>query len=92
MIKFQRAGIPLLIFLVVYWSLIISVTIFFAVLSVTVFFFLTSSNDLNFDWLAQSVSAVRKGVSAGAVLGIGIWIKARIEENRRKKVQSEKQK
>ncbi|MNG65601.1 hypothetical protein D3C79_238690 [compost metagenome] len=86
MIKFQRAGIPLLIFLVFYWSLIISVTIFFAVLGVAIFFFLTSGNELNFDWLAQGISAVRKGVSAGVILGIGIWIKAKIEEKRRKKV------
>ncbi|AIJ09119.1 MULTISPECIES: hypothetical protein [Edwardsiella] len=85
MIKFQRASISLLIFFVVYWSLIISLTIFFAVLGVAVFFFLTNGNALNFDWLAQGISAVRKGVSAGTVLGIGIWGKAKMEENKRKK-------
>lgn len=85
MIKFQRASISLLIFLVFYWSLIISLTIFFAVLGVAIFFFLTNGNVLNFDWLAQGISAVRKGVSAGAVLGIGIWIKARLQERKDKK-------
>ncbi|MDA6076130.1 hypothetical protein O0544_02365 [Edwardsiella anguillarum] len=47
--------------------------------------FLTNGNALNFDWLAQGISAVRKGVSAGTVLGIGIWGKAKMEENKRKK-------
>ncbi|WHP81063.1 hypothetical protein MQ089_04070 [Edwardsiella anguillarum] len=82
MIKFQRLDISLFIFLVIHWSLIISAAIYFTVLSVSVFFFLTNGNALNFDWLAQGISAVRKGVAAGTVLGIGIWIKAKIAESK----------
>ncbi|RFS99759.1 hypothetical protein [Edwardsiella anguillarum] len=82
MIKFQRLDISLFIFLVIHWSLIISAAIYFAVLSVSVFFFLTSSIELNFDWLDQGITAIRKGVAAGTVLGIGIWIKAKIKNKK----------
>lgn len=92
MIKFQNVGFKLLIFLIVYWSFVIFATVFLTMLCVAIFFFLTSDNPLNFDWLTQCISAARKGISAGTVLGFGIWIKSKIEENKRKKTQGKTQK
>ncbi|NPE54099.1 hypothetical protein [Dickeya dadantii] len=84
MIRFQKINFFLLIFLIGYWSLVISITIFLARFGVAMLFFLTSSNPLYFDWFVECISAVKKGVSAGAILGMGIWIKARLEKKKSK--------
>lgn len=85
MIRFQKVNFFLLIFLIGYWSLVISITIFLARFGVAMLFFLTSSNSLYFDWFVECISAAKKGVSAGAILGMGIWIKARLEKKKSKK-------
>ncbi|AIJ09112.1 MULTISPECIES: hypothetical protein [Edwardsiella] len=43
-----------------------------------------NDHDFNFYWLDQGIVAIRKRVSAGTVLGIGIWIKAKIAESESK--------
>lgn len=85
MIRFRKVNILLLFFLVVYWSLIICTTIFFVKLSVAMFFFLISDNSLRFDWSIEFTSASIKGTSAGTILAIGIWLKAKLQEKKAKK-------
>ncbi|TCL05032.1 hypothetical protein EZJ58_3186 [Sodalis ligni] len=71
-------SISLLVFLTIYWSLVIFTTIYLVGFAVAVYFFLTSDNPLYFDWLDHCILAAKKGSSAGSVLGIGIWIEAKL--------------
>ncbi|VUC74107.1 hypothetical protein [Raoultella terrigena] len=39
----------------------------------------------DFDWKEASTDALSKGVLGGIVLGLGIWLKAKLQEIKRKK-------
>lgn len=83
--KFKKVSLFLLAFLVVYWIIAIFLIILFIGLSVSLIFYLKNGNVFHFDWIKESVYAIEKAVPGGGVLGAGIWIKAKIEENKRKK-------
>lgn len=76
---FRSVGLGLCITLVAIWCGIISVAVFLAKLGVSTYFsFLTG--EFNFMWLDALVYSVRGGGGAGVILGIGIWVLAKVEE------------
>lgn len=62
--------------------LFIAVVIGYLIVSVIVYF---KINVFEFDWREAFSDALRKGIAGGLILAFGIWIKARLQERKRKK-------
>lgn len=76
---FRSVGLGLCITLVAIWCGIISVAVFLAKLGVAIYFSFVTG-EFNFMWLDALVYSARGGGGAGVVLGIGIWVLAKVEE------------
>jgi len=82
-VLFRSVGLGLCITLVAIWCGIISVAVFLAKLGVATYFSFFAG-ELNFMWLDALVYSARGGGGAGVVLGIGIWVMAKVEELKNK--------
>ncbi len=80
--KFQKIGFSLLVFLVAYWIMAIFIIILLIGLGVALIFYLKSNNSFYFDWIEESIYAIKKSVPGGGILGVGIWIKAKLEDKK----------
>lgn len=85
MMRFKKIGIPLFIFLILYWMVAIFLIIFLLNLSIALIFYLKNGNEFYFDFLQESIYALRKAIPGGIILGSGLWIKARLQERKDKK-------
>lgn len=85
MMRFKKIGIPLFIFLILYWMVAIFLIIFLLSLSIALIFYLKNGNEFYFDFLQESIYALRKAIPGGIILGSGLWIKARLQERKDKK-------
>lgn len=85
MIKFKKIGITLFIFLILYWMSAIFLIIFLLSLSISLIFYLKTGNDFYFNFLQESIYALRKSIPGGIILGSGLWIKVRLQERKDKK-------
>ena len=79
MMLFKKAGLPLLIFLVIYWMIVIFLIVLLSSFCIAFIFYLKNSNDFYFDFFNESIYSLSKAVPGGSVLGVGIWIKARLQ-------------
>ncbi|BBQ83573.1 TPA: hypothetical protein I9Y23_004352 [Kluyvera ascorbata] len=81
---FSRVGIPWLIFLVLYCTVLISVVLFICQLGVsTIFYF--NDGKFHFLWEEALYIALKKGSIAGVVLGAGVWLKNKLHERHGKR-------
>jgi len=80
--KLKKVGLQLLFFLVFYWIAAIFIIIFVIGIGVAFIFYLKTDNSFYFDWINESIYALNRAVPGGGVLGIGIWIKARLQEKK----------
>lgn len=83
--KFRKVGVGLFIFLIFYWVLVIFLVVFLVSLGIAFLFYFKNENTLYFDWIKESIYALKKAVLGGSVLGIGIWAKARLLARKKKK-------
>lgn len=81
---FRKVGIPWLLFLVVYCTILISVVLFVCQLGVSAVFYFNDGAFL-FSWVEALYIALKKGSVAGIVLGAGIWLKNKLYEHHRNK-------
>lgn len=81
---FKRVGIPLLLYLIIYWVISICLIVFFVSFSIAVLFYF-KVDSFNFNWVSEFSYALNKSMPSGTVLGIGIWIKAKLSERKDKK-------
>ncbi|POE06218.1 hypothetical protein BV921_22950 [Pectobacterium odoriferum] len=80
---FKKVGIAWLFFLIFYCSFLISTVLFICQLGVSVVFYFSDGQFL-FLWADALYIAFKKGCIAGFVLGIGLWIKAKLQERKTK--------
>lgn len=78
---FKKVGIAWLFFLIFYCSFLISTVLFICQLGVSVVFYFSDGQFL-FLWADALYIALKKGCIAGFVLGIGLWIKAKLQERK----------
>ncbi|MFU9138220.1 hypothetical protein [Erwinia tasmaniensis] len=83
--RFKKIGLPLFIFLILYWMAAIFLIIFLLSLSIAFIFYFKNGNEFYFDFLQESIYALRKAIPGGIILGSGLWIKARLQERKDKK-------
>ena len=83
--KFRKVGMGLFIFLIIYWIFVIFLAVFLISLGIALLFYFKNDNTLYFDWIKESIYAIKKAVIGGSVLGIGIWVKARLQARKDKK-------
>ena len=88
--RFKKIDIPLFIFLIIYWVAAIFLIIFLLSLSIALIFYLKNGNEFYFDFLQESIYALRKAIPGGIILGSGLWIKARLQERKDKKSSARK--
>lgn len=84
MMKFNSVGLSLLVFLLFYWVVAILLIVFLFTLGIAIFFYLRVGNEFYFDFFKELKYSLRKAVPGGSILGIGIWIKAWLEERENK--------
>ncbi|WEF12520.1 hypothetical protein M9782_04295 [Pectobacterium actinidiae] len=79
----NKVGIKTLLMLIISFSALIAITIILIRLGVaSVFFF--KNGTFYFSWYNGVIDAVKKGLSGGVPLGIGIWIMSRLKLNKEK--------
>ncbi|MFP1741049.1 hypothetical protein [Lonsdalea quercina] len=83
--RFKKIGMPLFIFLILYWVVAIFLIIFLLSLSIALIFYLKNGNEFYFNFLQESIYALRKAIPGGIILASGLWIKARLQERKDKK-------
>ncbi|MFG1172493.1 hypothetical protein AAFN90_02600 [Erwiniaceae bacterium CAU 1747] len=81
---FKKVGFLWLCFLILYCSFLLSVVLFMCQLGVSTVFFMLDGSFL-FSWKDALYLALKKGCIAGLVLGVGLWIKAKLQERKDKK-------
>lgn len=84
--KFKKVGMGLFIFLIIYWVFVIFLAVFLISLGIALLFYFKNDNTLYFDWITESIYAIKKAVIGGSVLGIGIWVNARLQSRKNKKI------
>ncbi len=77
--RFKKVGFFWLLFLLLYCSSFIFTIVFLIQLIVSLIFYFHDGQFL-FLWTQTLVIALEKGGIAGTVLGLGIWIKGKLEE------------
>ncbi|MCG8156397.1 hypothetical protein JMY81_21290 [Brenneria goodwinii] len=75
--KIKTVGARLLFFLLVYWTLVLSLFCFIAKLAISFIFFLKDSV-FYFDWINAATTSLKTGIAVGIPLGVGIWIMSRL--------------
>ncbi|MTD28996.1 hypothetical protein [Erwinia sorbitola] len=83
--RFKKIGLPLFVFLSFYWMVTIFLVIFLLSLSIALIFYLKNGDDLYFDFLQESIYALRKALPGGIILGSGLWIKSWLQARKDKK-------
>jgi hypothetical protein len=83
--NFKKVGIPLFIFLILYWMLAIFLIVFLLSLGVAFIFYLKNGSEFYFDFFKESTYSLSKAIPGGSILGSGIWIKAKLQERKDKK-------
>lgn len=78
---FKKVGTAWLFFLLFYCSFLISTVLFICQLGVSTFFYFSDGQFL-FLWREAFHIALQKGCIAGFILGIGLWIKAKLQERK----------
>ncbi|MBZ6395371.1 MULTISPECIES: hypothetical protein [Pantoea] len=81
---FKKVGIAWLFFLLFYCSFLVSTVLFICQLGVSAVFYFSDGQFL-FLWGDALNIALKKGCIAGFILGISLWIKARLQEHKDKK-------
>ncbi|MDU4291661.1 hypothetical protein [Mixta calida] len=81
---FKKVGIAWLFFLLFYCSFLIATVLFLCQLGVSAVFYFRDGQFL-FSWEDALNIALKKGSVAGFILGIGLWIKAKLQERKDKK-------
>ncbi|WP_455813864.1 hypothetical protein [Pseudomonas graminis] len=80
--QFKKVGFPLFIFLILYWMVAIFLIIFLLSLGIAFVFYLKNGNEFYFDFFKESTYSLSKAIPGGSILGVGIWIKARLQERK----------
>lgn len=78
---FKKAGFAWLLFLVFYCSVLISAVLFICQLGVSVVFYLKDGKFL-FLWENALDVAFKKGCITGLILGLCLWLKASLQEQK----------
>ncbi|MFP1909056.1 hypothetical protein ACLEE6_08275 [Lonsdalea quercina] len=81
---FKKVGIVWLFFLIFYCSFLVSAVLFICQLGVSAVFYFSDGQFL-FLWADALHVALKKGCLAGFILGIGLWIKAKLQEREARK-------
>lgn len=84
MIRFRKVGIFWLLFLLFYFTTLISIVLFVCQLGVSTIFYLNDGAFL-FSWEDALYIALKKGGIAGVILGAGVWLKNKLHERQSKK-------
>lgn len=82
---FKKVGLPLFIFLIIYWVVAIFIIVFLLSLGIALIFHWKNGSELYFDFFKESTYSLSKAIPGGSILGSGLWIKARLQERKRKR-------
>jgi uncharacterized membrane protein YciS (DUF1049 family) len=82
---FKKVGIAWLFFLLFYCSILISAVLFICQLGVLAVFYFSDGKFL-FLWREALNISLEKGFITGFILGGGLWIKAKLQERKYKKI------
>ncbi len=80
---FSKVGIFWLLFLVVYCTFLVTIVLFICQFGVSTIFYFNDGEFL-FSWKKALHIALIKGSITGLILGVGIWLKNKLHEYRRK--------
>ena len=82
---FRKVGVSWLLFLIGYCAILISLILFIGQPGVSLCFYFIDGEWL-FKWRGALYISLTKGCVTGLFLGVGLWVKAKLQEKRIKKV------
>lgn len=81
---FRKVGVSWLLFLIGYCAILISSILFIGQLGVSLYFYFIDGGWL-FKWRSALNISLTKGCITGLFLGLGLWVKAKLQEKKNKK-------